>query len=204
MDGNKTLTANFAEVGGSGCTCETAISMPFSYNGKGEYCWVAQGELEYVNSWNVDYLEVNGQDYTNTWTDTPPPSSDGKYHIHYLSTVSWAHFEIKGAGGNATPPDEEEPPPEQEDPPVEYELKTTVIGRGSITPSKGAYAEGTKVTLTATAAEGYLFNGWSGDVEGTAESTVITMDSDKAVTATFTANSVPSGCDSLPTGCDAQ
>lgn len=43
---------------------------------------------------------------------------------------------------------------------------------------------GTKVTLNATPADGWAFNGWSGACSGTAECTV-TMDAAKFVTATF-------------------
>ncbi|WP_452602707.1 InlB B-repeat-containing protein [Pontimicrobium sp. MEBiC06410] len=53
------------------------------------------------------------------------------------------------------------------------------------TPTNGTYADGTVVTLTATPASGYQFDGWSGDVTGTTNSISITMDADKIVTATF-------------------
>jgi len=49
-----------------------------------------------------------------------------------------------------------------------------------------AYSVGTVVTLTATPATGYSFTGWSGDLAGTANPTMITMDADKTVTAIFT------------------
>lgn len=196
MDGNKSLTANFAEVGGDGCVGETARSMPFSQNGEGEYCWVAQGALTHINSWNMDYLEVNGQDFTNTWTDSPPPSDDGKFHIYYLATVPWAHFEITGTDGNAAPSDEDgNPPGEDDNPPIEYELKTNVVGQGRIIPQSGTYTEGIVVTLTATPADGYVFEGWSGDVAGTTGTIDILMDSDKTVKATFAENTLPTGCD---------
>ncbi len=48
----------------------------------------------------------------------------------------------------------------------------------------GSYAQGSTVSLTATPAPGSVFTGWSGDCTGTAGCGV-TIDSDKAVTATF-------------------
>ncbi|RYY84361.1 MAG: T9SS type A sorting domain-containing protein, partial [Chitinophagaceae bacterium] len=46
---------------------------------------------------------------------------------------------------------------------------------------------GSSVTLTATAAAGYTFTGWSGDASGTSASVSITMDANKNVTANFQA-----------------
>jgi len=60
---------------------------------------------------------------------------------------------------------------------------------GEVTLSEeGPYTEGTEVTLTATSADGYVFDKWSGDVEETDNPVTITMDSDKTVTANFTTN----------------
>ena len=51
-----------------------------------------------------------------------------------------------------------------------------------------AYDDGTQVTLTATAASGSTFSGWSGAVSGTTSPTNVLMNADKSVTATFTKN----------------
>ena len=61
-------------------------------------------------------------------------------------------------------------------------------GSGAVTPTVGAhvYDYGTVVYLTATASGGSYFAGWSGDITGTTTPVSLTMDSDKAVTATFT------------------
>jgi hypothetical protein len=53
------------------------------------------------------------------------------------------------------------------------------------------YADGTPVTLEADAAAGSVFAGWSVDCSGTGDCN-LTMDEDKAVTATFNDNSAPS------------
>jgi uncharacterized repeat protein (TIGR02543 family) len=68
-----------------------------------------------------------------------------------------------------------------------YTLTTNTAGQGSITldPPGGIYNEDTVVTLTAEPASGWQFDGWSGDLSGTANPTTIIMDSNKTVTATF-------------------
>ena len=71
-----------------------------------------------------------------------------------------------------------------------YTLSATAspTNGGSITGA-GSYSSGVTATLTATAATGYTFSGWSGAVTGTINPTTVLMNADKAVTATFT--SVP-------------
>jgi hypothetical protein len=79
--------------------------MPFSQDGEGVYCFVASGTVEHINSWNMDYLEVNGQDFTNVWTASFPDASDGKIHIQYVGSFPWAHFEINGTDSDGDPDD---------------------------------------------------------------------------------------------------
>jgi ELWxxDGT repeat protein len=68
-----------------------------------------------------------------------------------------------------------------------FALDVNVTGEGSVTldPVGGAYSAGQLVTLTATAAEGWLFDRWEGALSGGATYTQLTMDTDKAVTAVF-------------------
>lgn len=69
-----------------------------------------------------------------------------------------------------------------------YTLTTSVSpsGSGSVSPSSGTYNEGTSVTLTASAASGYVFDHWSGGASGTSSTITITMSSNKSVVAHFT------------------
>jgi len=70
-----------------------------------------------------------------------------------------------------------------------FSLTTNIVGSGSVTrnPNASSYASGTVVTLTAAAAAGFTFSGWSGDITSTANPVQITMNANKTVTATFTA-----------------
>jgi DUF1680 family protein len=76
-----------------------------------------------------------------------------------------------------------------------YHLTVDVSAGGTVTPSSGAYASGTRVTLVATAHEGYEFVKWSGDVSGTGSNITLIMDSDKTINAIFKTKSVDGVCD---------
>lgn len=71
--------------------------------------------------------------------------------------------------------------------PVQYDLATNTVGQGniSLSPAGGTYAEGTTVSANAKPADGWQFDGWSGDASGTDTAISILMDRNKSITATF-------------------
>jgi uncharacterized repeat protein (TIGR02543 family) len=73
-----------------------------------------------------------------------------------------------------------------------YTLAVTVVGSGSVakSPDQPDYDYGASVSLTATAATGWHFVGWSGDASGSTNPLPVTMDADKSITATFDENDV--------------
>jgi hypothetical protein len=93
MDEDKFVTAVFVEQTGS-CDNPEEIEIPFEQNGAGEYCFVVDESSIYINSWNLETLEINGVDYTNTWSNSMPDAIDGKYYIYYQGNYDWSHFEI--------------------------------------------------------------------------------------------------------------
>jgi len=70
-----------------------------------------------------------------------------------------------------------------------YTLSVSVkpSGAGWVSPLSGEYESGTQVTMTASAASGYTFDHWSGGASGNSPTIVITMFSDKNITAHFEA-----------------
>lgn len=70
-----------------------------------------------------------------------------------------------------------------------YSLTTAVApaGGGTVTktPNQTVYGPGSNVTVTATAAVGYLFASWTGDLTGTTNPATVLMNGNKAVTANF-------------------
>jgi uncharacterized repeat protein (TIGR01451 family)/uncharacterized repeat protein (TIGR02543 family) len=71
---------------------------------------------------------------------------------------------------------------------IEYTLTVNTVGSGTVSrnPVQATYHYGDVVTLTATAATGWSFSAWSGDLTGTTSPRMITIDGNKVVTATFT------------------
>jgi uncharacterized repeat protein (TIGR02543 family) len=81
-----------------------------------------------------------------------------------------------------------------------YTLTVSKSGAGSIasapsgidcgTACSASYANDTSVTLTASAASGYSFAGWSGACSGTGTTCTVAMTAARSVTATFSQNVV--------------
>jgi len=88
---------------------------------------------------------------------------------------------------------------------VTHNLTVSINGQGMINPSEGTheYNSGTQVTITVSPISGWDFDHWSGDATGTSHTIVITMDSDKNVTAYFEDETSTSGriCGSKAYGC---
>ncbi|MEO7961949.1 MAG: glycoside hydrolase family 88 protein, partial [Ginsengibacter sp.] len=71
---------------------------------------------------------------------------------------------------------------------TQYSLIVTVAGNGVVTkfPDQASYTEGTTVTLTATAAAGNQFSGWTGDISGATNPISVVMGaSNKLINANF-------------------
>ncbi len=72
-----------------------------------------------------------------------------------------------------------------------YTLTVNAInGSVSKNPDEAAYLGGTSVVLVATPNPGYTFVSWSGDATGSANPLTVVMNSDKNITANFTATIV--------------
>jgi uncharacterized protein YjdB/aryl-phospho-beta-D-glucosidase BglC (GH1 family) len=82
---------------GTPCSNPVAITIPFSQNGAGDYCFVTSQAMAYVNSWNMSMVEINGVDFTNVWSNNMPAPIDGKWYIHYMGQYAWSHFEAPAA-----------------------------------------------------------------------------------------------------------
>jgi len=71
---------------------------------------------------------------------------------------------------------------------IMHSLTMQVTGSGATSPPVGVrdYAQGTRVSITATPDSGWQFDSWTGDVaEPGSATTTLTIDSDKMVAANF-------------------
>lgn len=87
-------------TGGGGvapCASATPITLSFAQNGVGDFCFVTSGTVNYINSWNMQLVEVNGVALTNLWANSPPARINGNYYIHYVGSFAWSHLEINGS-----------------------------------------------------------------------------------------------------------
>ncbi len=91
-------TATPTQPAGQPCSPATSQSLPFTYNGSGQHCWVFGAAPAYINSWNLALLEVNGVDFTNKWASAAqlPPAISGQYYVQYDGNWTWSHFEAAG------------------------------------------------------------------------------------------------------------
>lgn len=64
-------------------------------------------------------------------------------------------------------------------------LTVSVVGNGSVNPPGGSYLSNSTVQLTATPASGWVFDSWSGAVNGSANPVQVVMNGNRTVNATF-------------------
>jgi|GEM_PF-4488767 len=85
---------------GSGTACNpvtSTISVPFTFDGAGTFCWQASSLGAYVNSWNTNSVTINGATFTNVWVGSGsyPAPIGGFYYVGYNSGVAWGHLEVR-------------------------------------------------------------------------------------------------------------
>ena len=94
VDQSKTATSVITvSISGMPCANPVAITIPYKFDGAGEYCWSTTQAIAYVNSWNMTLVEINGVDYTNKWSSSMPAAINGTWYIHYKGSYAWSHFE---------------------------------------------------------------------------------------------------------------
>ncbi|MBN2532553.1 MAG: glycoside hydrolase family 11 protein [Spirochaetales bacterium] len=90
-------TTSSSSSSGSTCSPATSKSVPFTQDGAGEYCFSTSSNINYINSWNMATLTVNGVNFANKWASgsSLPSKIDGKYYIVYKGNYGWSHFEAR-------------------------------------------------------------------------------------------------------------
>lgn len=67
----------------------------------------------------------------------------------------------------------------------QHNLALSVQGLGTISPGSGSYNENQIVTLTASPADGWWFDHWSGDLSGSTNPNQVAMDANRTISAAF-------------------
>ncbi len=133
---------------------------------------VGDGNPYYGNfSW-TNYSVTPAQQYNVSYKATCPNPSDPSCINHIVRQEDH---------GNVSTPT-----PTPTTTPTTYTLTTRCVGNGSITPPYATNDSGTGIAVTATAASGWTFSSWFGDLSGNTSPTTITMNSNKDITAVFT------------------
>jgi uncharacterized repeat protein (TIGR02543 family) len=143
------------------------------------------------------YMRVRhvGDRWTLFWSGDGLDWSTAVSFRHHLSvTKAGSYAGNAGAAGQAPPAHtacfdyffNTGRPITPEDRPL-FSVAASVVGDGQIAmePAQPKYHLSDIVTVTAIADPGWSFTGWSGDLSGTDNPAALTIDGDKAVTATF-------------------
>lgn len=121
------------------CSPATAITVPFTKDGAGNFCYQASSLCSYINSWNLTTLSVNGTNYTNIWVSGSSVAPlNGVYTITYSSSVAWGHFEIGAPCSGATAA------------PTNTPTRTLTPGTGPTATRTRTPTQGTGPSLTPT------------------------------------------------------
>ncbi|MFW5813452.1 MAG: InlB B-repeat-containing protein [Fibrobacterota bacterium] len=166
LETGKTYTLSFRARAASTRTVQVNVGMSSS------------PYTSYMGSFNAE-LTTSMKTFTKTFTMNS--SSDANARVEFnsgLSSTNWYLDDVSLVEGTGSV-----------SPPETFSLDTEVIGQGSVSksPNASSYESGTTVSLTATPEAGYVFSGWGGDASGTVNPLSVTMDADKNITATFTA-----------------
>jgi hypothetical protein len=91
------ITSTPTPVTGACAPVTSTITIPFTFDGAGTFCWQASSLGSFINSWNTVSVSLNGVNVSNIWVGVGsyPAKINGFYYVGYNSTVAFGHFEAK-------------------------------------------------------------------------------------------------------------
>jgi hypothetical protein len=92
-----TPTATATQGPGACSPVTGTITAPFEQNGSGTFCWQTSNLGNFINSWNLTNLTINGVDFTNKYASSSsyPARINGYWYVSYTGNFPWSHFEAK-------------------------------------------------------------------------------------------------------------
>ena len=79
------------------CSPATEITVPFTKEGAGPFCWHTTKLCYQINSWQLNTLSINGISYKNMFVvSSSIPSLNGGYTITYDGVIYSSHFDTNG------------------------------------------------------------------------------------------------------------
>jgi len=160
MDGNKTVTANFAQI-------QYKLIVCCSEGDVSEMGYYACGSVVSITACTIPHYHFVNWTASGSVTVTNPNAASTTVTVNGDGTVT-AHCVIDT---------------------YTLTINAT-NGSVTASPNKTAYDFDEIVSLTATPDVGYSFSGWSGTASGTSNPTSITMNGNKSVTANFAATAL--------------
>jgi endoglucanase len=93
----RTPTSTLTQGPGACSPVTATITAPFTRDGAGTFCWQTSNLGNYINSWNLANLTINGVDFTNKYasSNSYPPKINGYWYVSYTGSFPWSHFEAK-------------------------------------------------------------------------------------------------------------
>ena len=109
------------------------------------------------------------------------------YNITLYILVLVVTAALIGAGCGTTDSGDNGGDPPPPPPPPTFTLSTAISpqGAGSVSPSSGTFEEGSQVSVEASANDGWVFDGWTGDIESDSNPLAFSITSNTSLTANF-------------------
>src|SRR5206468_211032 len=76
---------------------------------------------------------------------------------------------------------------------MQFQLTAQVVSNGTVTPAGGWFIAGTNLSVTATPATYFLFDHWTGDLQGAINPANLAVNGPRSITAYFTPDVVTNG-----------
>ncbi len=159
MNANKSITANFAEVAPTTYTLSVGGTHGTVTKTPNQSSYTAGATV------TVEAIAADGYEFTSWSGDLSGSTNPTIVTMNANKSITANFAEVA---------------------PTTYTLSVGgTHGTVTKTPNQSSYTAGATVTVEAIAADGYEFTSWSGDLSGSTNPTIVTMNANKSITANF-------------------